>query len=93
MNGLESNKSQRQYKSNKRKKMDRAGHTSRMTDKRWTQSKTEWRPMDDKRTRGRPMKRWRDEIVTYWQTAAWNRHAQNRQKWKRHVVAVIQYVD
>ena len=69
----------------KERKMIWAGHISRMTDSRWTKSITEWRPMDGKRTRGRPMKRWRDEIDTYWRTAAWNRHAQNRGEWKRQV--------
>ena len=54
----------------KERKWTWAGHISRMTDKRWTKSITEWKPMDGKRTRGRPMKRWRDEIDTYYQTAA-----------------------
>ena len=34
-----------------------AGHISRMTDKRWTKSITEWRPMVGERTKSRPMKR------------------------------------
>ena len=41
----------------KERKWTWAGHISRIKDKRWTQSITEWKPMDGKRTRGRPMKR------------------------------------
>ena len=63
--------------------------TSRVTDNRCIKCKfiTEWRPMDGKRTIGRAVKRWRDEIDTFSGTAAWNRHAQNREERKRHVEA------
>ena len=38
-----------------------------------------------KRTRGRPMKRWRDELDTNWRAAARNGRSQNRAKLKHHV--------
>ena len=55
-----------------------AGHISRIKDNRWTVSFTEWRPMDGKRARGRSMRRWRDELDSYWQSVTWKRNAQDR---------------
>ena len=40
-----------------------AGHVARMTDNRWTIRTTEWQPRSGKRSRGRPRKRWRDDIL------------------------------
>ena len=70
-----------------------AGHISRMQDNRWTAQLTDWRPRDGKRGRGRPSKRWRDELDSYWRSVAWKGHAQDRMKWKQHAEAFIQRVD
>ena len=77
----------------KRKKWTWAGHISRMRDDRWTNTVTEWRPRDGKRARGRPMKRWRDEIDSHWRSVTWRRDAQDRCSWKNHAEAFIQQVD
>ena len=63
----------------KRRKWTWAGHVSRMTDNRWTARLTDWRPMDGKRSRGRPLKRWRDELDHYWNSVTWKRKAGDRQ--------------
>ena len=39
-----------------------AGHVAHFQYIRWTSQVTDWRPMDGSRRRGRPSKRWRDEI-------------------------------
>ena len=77
----------------KERKWKWAGHVARMKDKRWTVEITDWRPMDGKRGRGRPRKRWRDEIDWYWGSVAWKEKAQNRAEWKLHAEAFIQHVD
>ena len=38
-------------------------NNGRMADNRWAKKCTEWTPYERKRSRGRPRKRWRDEIV------------------------------
>ena len=70
-----------------------AGHVSRMTDDRWTVRLTDWRPMDGKRPRGRPMKRWRDQLDSYWKSVSWKSKALDRQEWKRHAEVFVQHVD
>ena len=40
-----------------------AGHTARMKDNRWTKRRTEWQPRRGKRLRGRPSRRWQDDIT------------------------------
>ena len=70
-----------------------AGHVARMRDDRWTSNITDWRPMDGKRPRGRPLKRWRDEIDAFWKSVAWRANAQDRKSWKRNAEAFIQQVD
>ena len=39
-----------------------AGHVAWMNDNRWTKRITDWHPYNEKRSRKRPDKRWRDEI-------------------------------
>ncbi|GBP56103.1 hypothetical protein EVAR_43867_1 [Eumeta japonica] len=48
----------------------------------WSKRVTRWYPSEGKRKRGRPQKRWDDDIR---QVAGvmWNRVAQDRNKWKR----------
>ena len=43
-----------------------------------------WKLYKRKRPRGRPARRWRDELDDYWKGTIWQRIAQDRQMWKRH---------
>lgn len=70
-----------------------AGHISRMRDNRWTYCITNWRPYDGIRRRGRPMKRWQDDLVEYWKGNIWQREAQDRRKWELHAEAFAQRRD
>ena len=47
----------------RRRKWTWAGHVSRIQDNRWTLRITTWKPYERKRPRGRPARRWRDELV------------------------------
>ena len=58
-----------------------AGHTARMKDNRWTKRCTEWQPRRGKRSRGRPCRRWQDDI-TRKEGTTWNRKATDRRQWK-----------
>ena len=49
-----------------------AGHIARMKDNRWTKRCIERQPRRGKRSRGRPSRRWQDDIARKGQTA-WNR--------------------
>ena len=40
-----------------------AGRIARMKDNRWTKCSTEWQPRRGKRSRGRPSRRWQDDIT------------------------------
>ena len=51
-----------------------AGHIARMKDKSWTKRCTERPPRRGKRSRGRPSRRWQDDIVREEETT-WNRKA------------------
>ena len=66
-----------------------AGHVARMHDNRWTYQLTDWRPMDGTRARGRPLKRWRDELDAFWQSVAWKKFAQNKTSRKRQSASDI----
>lgn len=70
-----------------------AGHISRIQDNRWTSRITSWRPYDGKRSRGRPAKRWRDDLDDFWRSAIWRREAQDRLTWKKHAEAFAQQRD
>ena len=39
------------------------GHIARLKDNRWTRRCTEWQPSRGKRSRGRPSRRWQDDIT------------------------------
>ena len=43
-------------------KWEWAGHAARMNDNRWTVKCTEWQVRHGKRSRGRPRRRWHDDI-------------------------------
>ena len=62
-------------------KWKRAGHVARMNDNRWTVRCTEWQVRKGKRSRGRPRRRWHDDIQ-HWQGATWSRKARDRQQWR-----------
>ena len=68
-------------------------HIARIQDNRYTPQVTDWRPMDDNRPRGRPSKRWRDEIDDFWRSVAWKQNAQDRLSWKKNSEAFIQQMD
>uniref|UniRef100_A0A2H1WVI9 SFRICE_024956 n=1 Tax=Spodoptera frugiperda TaxID=7108 RepID=A0A2H1WVI9_SPOFR len=42
-----------------------AGHVCCMSDERWAKLTTEWSPLNVHRRRGRPKRRWRDELNSY----------------------------
>ena len=77
----------------KARKWTLAGYVALIQDNRWTSQATDWRPMDGSRSRGRPSKRWRDEIDDFWRSVTWKRNAQNRLSWKGNAEAFIQQVD
>ncbi|KAK3803056.1 hypothetical protein RRG08_027978 [Elysia crispata] len=58
-----------------------AGHAARYQDNRWTLRVTEWQPRHGKRSRGRQVRRWRDDIVKI-KGATWSRDAKDRDGWK-----------
>ncbi|KAK2184814.1 hypothetical protein NP493_252g05078 [Ridgeia piscesae] len=66
------------------------GHVSRIRDNRWTLRITTWKPHERKRPRGRPARRWRDELDDYWKSTIWQRIAQDRQMWMQHAEAFAQ---
>ena len=49
-----------------------AGHIARMKDNRWTKPCTEWQPRRGKRSRGRPSRRWEDDMARKGGTT-WNK--------------------
>ena len=61
-------------------KCKQAEHISRRQDQRWTKSLTEWRGPVGKRKKGRPYKRWQDDVK---RTAGpnWMQREQYREKW------------
>ena len=58
-----------------------AGHIARMEDNRWTKRCTEWQPRRRKRSRGRPSRRWQDDI-TEKEGTTWIRKATDKRQWK-----------
>ena len=58
-----------------------AGHLARMPSDRWAKKTTEWQPRESKRSRGRPKRRWRDDIEKK-AGYAWMQRAQNRIAWR-----------
>ena len=56
-----------------------AGHIARLKDNRWTRRCTEWQPRRGKRSRGRPSRRWQDDI-TEKEGNTWIRKATDRRR-------------
>ena len=77
----------------KARKWTWAGHIARRQEKRWTFQVTDRRPMDGSRSRGRPPKRWRNEIDAFWRSVTWKQNAQDILSWKNNAEAFIQQVD
>ena len=67
-----------------------AGHNNRLKDDRWTSLVTTLRPCNKKKRQGRPANRWRDDLDKYWSDTIWERSAQDRLTWRRHVEAFAQ---
>ena len=55
---------------------------SKYGEKRWEKKIEEWVPYDQKRNPGRPIARWRDEIVKEF-GVGWKQKAKNRDNWKK----------
>ena len=66
----------------RRRKWTWAGYVSWIRNNRRTLRVTTWKPNERKRPRGRPARRWRDELDDYWKDTIWQRIAQDRQMWK-----------
>ena len=62
----------------------------RIRDNRWTMRSTTWKPYERKRPRGRPARRWRDELDECWKVTIWQTTVQHRQTWKQHADAFAQ---
>ena len=70
-----------------------AGHIARMKDNRWTKRCTEWQPRRGKRSRGRPSRRWQDDI-TEKEGTTWIRKATDRRQWKTLMEGyILQWMD
>ena len=70
-----------------------AGHIARMKYNRWTKRCTEWQPRRGKRPRGRPNRRWQDDI-TRKEGTSWNRKATDRGQWEALVEGyILQWMD
>ena len=70
-----------------------AAHIARLKDNRWTKQCTEWQPRRGKRTRGRPSRRWQDDI-TEKEGTTWIRKATDRRKWKTLMEGyILQWMD
>ena len=70
-----------------------AGHTARLEDNRWTKRCTEWQPRRGKRSRGRPSRRWQDDITDK-EGTTWIRKATDGWQWKTLMEGyILQWMD
>ena len=74
----------------RRRKWTWAGHISRIRDNQWTPRITTWKSYERKRSRGRPARRWREELYDFWKGTIWQCIAQDRQTWKQHAEVFAQ---
>ncbi|GBP23911.1 hypothetical protein EVAR_86288_1 [Eumeta japonica] len=58
-----------------------AGHMLREKNEKWSRIISEWYPRDGKRNKGRPIKRWEDDIKGV-AGPEWTRIARDRDRWK-----------
>ncbi|CAG9119682.1 unnamed protein product [Plutella xylostella] len=68
-----------------------AGHVCRMHPDRWARIVTEWVPSDGRRRRGRPRRRWRDDLDRF--LPQWPKEAHDRERWSIHKEAFAQQWD
>ncbi|PZC84750.1 hypothetical protein B5X24_HaOG203740 [Helicoverpa armigera] len=61
-------------------KWDWAGHICRMHPDKWANITTKWIPEDGRRPRGRPRKRWREDLDSF--LSDWPQAARDKEKWK-----------
>jgi hypothetical protein len=66
-----------------------AGHLARYDDERISKQVEKWEPKDSKRSKGRPAKRWKDDIVEVG-SIFWQRKARHREDWKKLEMTYIQ---
>jgi hypothetical protein len=66
-----------------------AGHTARTNDDRWSEKILHWYPRGAERPRGRPRRRWRDDIVEE-AGITWTRIANERELWSNMEEAYVQ---
>ena len=64
-----------------------AGHVARISDGRWTSQLLHWIPWKGRRSRGRPLKRWAEELDKFvksmgFDDASWDKLMQERDFWK-----------
>ena len=70
-----------------------AGHVARLNYNRWTKRITDWQPRYGKRSRGRQVKRWRDDIVQM-KGMTLGRDAGQRDDWRRDAEGyILQWMD
>ena len=70
-----------------------AGHIAGLEDNRWTKRCTAWQPRRGKRSRGRPSRRWQDDI-TEKEGTTWIRKATDRWQWKTLMEGyILQWMD
>ena len=70
-----------------------AGHIARLKDNRWTRRCTECQPRIGKRSRGRPGRRWQDDM-TEKEGTTWIRKATDRRRWKTLMEGyILQWMD
>jgi hypothetical protein len=74
-----------------RLKWDWAGHVCRMHPDRWANIATNWVPCDGRRRRGRPRRRWRDDLDAF--LNSWAEEAQTRESWGTQGEAFAQQWD
>eukprot|EP00973_Karenia_brevis_P019994 2744639-Karenia_brevis.AAC.1 len=73
----------------RRRKFKFAGHVARREDGRWSTQVSTWIPETGYRQIGRPKRRWRDVLDTFFQRlwgvtiGFWQVPAQDRERWKR----------
>ena len=73
-------------------KWEWAGHVARMHHERWAKIVTHWTPEGGHRRRGRPRRRWCDDLVVF-AGQTWTDIAQNREVWKENGEAFAQQWD
>ena len=87
------NKDHRCHRIHTETKVEMEGHIARLKDNRWTRRCTEWQPRRGKRSRGRPSRRWQDDI-TEKEGTTWIRKATDRQRWKTLMEGyILQWMD